>query len=286
MASTAGSTGSTASSLFTPSTTWNELGVRAEAWGAERTLRWAETSFAPRLTLATGFGAEGCVIIDLVARMGLAVDIFTLDTGVLFPETYDLWKRLEERYGITIKGIRPAQTLEEQAQTYGDKLWERQPEKCCALRKVAPLGPALKGYDAWVTAIRRDQTNHRASALPIEWDAKNGLVKVNPLVRWSKDAVWAYIKEWDVPYNALHDKGYPSISCRTCTSPVKDGEDDRAGRWRGNEKTECGLHVIPLTPAARGGAPTSGGDGDPRMNDADSRPAAAPSRRSSRRSCA
>jgi len=241
--------GSTASSLFTPSTTWNELGVRAEAWGAERTLRWAETSFSPRLTLATGFGAEGCVIIDLVARMGLAVDIFTLDTGVLFPETYDLWKRLEERYGITIKGIRPAQTLEEQAQTYGDKLWERQPEKCCALRKVAPLGPALKGYDAWVTAIRRDQTNNRASALPIEWDAKNGLVKVNPLVRWSKDAVWAYIKEWDVPYNALHDKGYPSISCRTCTSPVKDGEDDRAGRWRGNEKTECGLHVIPLTPA-------------------------------------
>ena len=125
MASTAGSTGSTASSLFTPSTTWNELGVRAEAWGAERTLRWAETSFAPRLTLATGFGAEGCVIIDLVARMGLAVDIFTLDTGVLFPETYDLWKRLEERYGITIKGIRPAQTLEEQAQTHGDNLWER-----------------------------------------------------------------------------------------------------------------------------------------------------------------
>ena len=112
MASTAGSTGSTASSLFTPSTTWNELGVRAEAWGAERTLRWAETSFSPRLTLATGFGAEGCVIIDLVARMGLAVDIFTLDTGVLFPETYDLWKRLEERYGITIKGVRPAQTLE------------------------------------------------------------------------------------------------------------------------------------------------------------------------------
>jgi phosphoadenosine phosphosulfate reductase len=256
MASTAGSTGSTASSLFTPSTTWNELGVRAEAWGAERTLRWAEASFAPRLTLATGFGAEGCVIIDLVARMGMAVDIFTLDTGVLFPETYDLWKRLEERYGITIKGIRPAQTLEEQAQTYGDKLWERQPEKCCALRKVAPLGPALKGYDAWVTAIRRDQTGNRASALPIEWDAKNGLVKVNPLVRWQKEAVWAYIKEWDVPYNALHDKGYPSISCHTCTSPVKEGEDDRAGRWRGNEKTECGLHVIPLTPVPDPAAPT------------------------------
>src|SRR5919107_1641812 len=172
--------GPPAFSLFPPSTTWNELGVRAEAWGAERTLRWAETSFAPRLTLATGFGAEGCVIIDLVARMGLAVDIFTLDTGVLFPETYDLWKRLEERYGITIKGVRPA------------------------------------------------QTSNRASALPVEWDAKNGLVKVNPLVRWSKDAVWAYIKEWDVPYNALHDKGYPSISCRTCTSAVKDGEDDRA----------------------------------------------------------
>ena len=237
-----------ASANYTPSTTWNELGVRAEAWGAERTLRWAEATFAPRLTLATGFGAEGCVIIDLVARMGLNVDIFTLDTGVLFPETYDLWKRLEDRYGITIKGIRPAQTLEEQARTYGDKLWEREPEKCCALRKVAPLGPALKGYDAWVTAIRRDQTANRASALPIEWDAKNGLVKVNPLVRWQKEAVWAYIREWDVPYNALHDKGYPSISCHTCTSPVKPGEDERAGRWRGNEKTECGLHVIPVTP--------------------------------------
>jgi phosphoadenosine phosphosulfate reductase len=237
-----------ASSNYTASATWNELGVRAEAWGAERTLRWAEATFAPRLTLATGFGAEGCVLIDLAARMGLNVDIFTLDTGVLFPETYDLWKRLEERYGITIKAVRPAQTLEEQARSYGDRLWEREPEKCCALRKVAPLGPALKGYDAWVTAIRRDQTANRASALPVEWDAKNGLVKVNPLVRWQKEAIWAYIQEWDVPYNALHDKGYPSISCHTCTSPVKPGEDDRAGRWRGNEKTECGLHVIPVTP--------------------------------------
>jgi len=152
------------------------LAQELEHQSAEEILRWAAGQFGPRLTFATGFGIEGCVIIDMVARAALPVDLFTLDTGLLFPETYDLWKRLEERYGVTIKAVRPAQTVEEQGRTYGDKLWEREPERCCALRKVAPLGPALAGYDAWVTAIRRDQTANRASALPIEWDAKNGLV--------------------------------------------------------------------------------------------------------------
>lgn len=222
----------------------------ADALDARELLAWALEAFHPKLALACSFQKEEAVLLDLLFELEPDARVFALDTGVLFPETYDLWKRLEERYGVTIKAVRPAQTVEEQARTYGDKLWEREPERCCALRKVAPLGPALAGYDAWVTAIRRDQTANRSSALPIEWDAKNGLVKVNPLVRWTKGAVWAYIKEWDVPYNELHDKGYPSISCRTCTSAVKDGEDDRAGRWRGNEKTECGLHVIPVTPVS------------------------------------
>ena len=178
MATTAGPTAST---LFTPSTTWNELGVRAEAWGAERTLRWAETSFAPRLTLATGFGAEGCVIIDLVARMGLAVDIFTLDTGVLFPETYDLWRRLEARYQLTIRAVQPAQTLAEQAGAHGDALWAREPDRCCALRKIEPLKQEAGKLDAWIAAIRRDQTPERASTQIVERDRKFGLVKINPL---------------------------------------------------------------------------------------------------------
>jgi phosphoadenosine phosphosulfate reductase len=219
------------------------MGHIAETWPAEDVLAWAAQRFAPRLTMATGFGAEGCVLIDLVARYRLPIDVFTLDTGLLFPETYELWTTLEARYGVTIRAVRPAQTVEEQAAAHGDLLWRREPSRCCDLRKVSPLTEQLSGFDAWVTAIRRDQTFARAEARAVEWDARFGLVKVNPLVRWTKPQVWTYLREHDVPYNPLHDRGYPSIGCTPCTSAVKTGEDDRAGRWRGTEKTECGLHV-------------------------------------------
>jgi phosphoadenosine phosphosulfate reductase len=220
-----------------------DLADEAESWDAVRLLRWAETSFAPRVMLATAFGAEGCVLIDLVARHGLAIDLVTLDTGLLFPETYALWQQLESRYGVHIAGMEPRQSVSAQAAEHGDRLWARDPQACCGLRKMEPLARALIGRDAWITAIRREQTAVRATARPIEWDDRHGLVKVNPLVRWTKAEVWAHIREHEVPYNPLHDAGYPSIGCVPCTSRVGAGEDDRAGRWRGSAKTECGLHV-------------------------------------------
>ena len=224
-----------------------------DAWSPLEMLRWAEDQYGSKLTFATGFGPEGCVLIDLIGRHNLSVDIFTLDTGVLFPETYILWEQLKARYAIDIRAVKPQLSISEQAGKYGDSLWERKPENCCEMRKVAPLKQALEGVDAWVTAIRRDQTPQRADAGIVEWDTKFKIAKINPLVRWNKHDVWTHIQKHDVPYNPLHDLGYPSIGCQPCTSQVKEGEDDRAGRWRGISKTESGLHghSIQLTPASQ-----------------------------------
>jgi phosphoadenylyl-sulfate reductase (thioredoxin) len=207
-------------------------------------LRWASQHIGSKLTFATGFGAEGCVIIDLIARHHLPIDLFTLDTGLLFPETYDLWNRLEAKYGVTIRAVKPVHTVEQQAVAHGAELWQSDPDRCCELRKVVPLRNALAGFEAWITAIRRDQTAERAYARVVEHDRKFGLVKVNPLVTWSHDDVWGHIYAHDVPFNALHEQGYPSIGCHPCTAAVLPGEDARAGRWRGKSKNECGLHVI------------------------------------------
>jgi len=215
-----------------------------EGAAALEILQWA-SAHIPRLTFATGFGAEGCVIIDLIGKHALPIDIFTLDTGLLFPETYALWRALEAKYGITIRGVAPEQTVEHQASAHGDALWAREPDRCCDLRKVQPLTRALRGFSAWVTAIRRDQTPERASAQVVETDRKFGLIKINPLVTWTHDDVWAHVYANDVPYNALHERGYPSIGCVPCTSPIVPGENLRAGRWRGTGKNECGLHVEP-----------------------------------------
>lgn len=209
-----------------------------EGESAVEILRWASAQL-PRVTFATGFGAEGCVIVDLIGRHQLPIDVFTLDTGVLFPETYELWKRLEAHYGITIRGVRPDQVI--------DRLWESEPDRCCDLRKVSPLRRELAGFTAWITGIRRDQTPERATAQIVENDPKFGLLKVNPLVAWRHDDVWAHLYANDVPYNPLHDRGYPSIGCQPCTSPVVPGENLRAGRWRGSAKRECGLHVKEVT---------------------------------------
>ena len=206
-------------------------------------LAWAAEVFASRVAFGTGFGAEGCVLIDIIGRHKLPIDVFTLDTGLLFSETYALWRRLEDRYGITIRAVRPRQSVEEQAAGHGPRLWERDPDTCCALRKQAPLRAALAGLDAWISAIRRDQTRERSHSRTVERDLRFGLVKINPLLEWTTDEVWAYLRRHDVPYNPLHDRGYPSIGCFPCTGPVRPGEDPRAGRWRGRGKTECGLHA-------------------------------------------
>jgi phosphoadenylyl-sulfate reductase (thioredoxin) len=220
-----------------------------ETSSAADILRWATDRFAPRLTFATGFGMEGCVLIDLIARHDLAVDIFSLDTGLLFPETYELWSRLEARYGLSIRAVRPVHAVEEQERREGPALWTRDPDRCCALRKTEPLLSVLQDFDAWVSAIRRDQTADRAEAPVVGWDNRFGIVKISPLVRWSLRDVQAYVNEHDVPTNPLHGRGYPSIGCVPCTTPVEPGEDIRAGRWRGREKKECGLHL--LWPAAK-----------------------------------
>jgi phosphoadenosine phosphosulfate reductase len=214
---------------------------RAERLGDR--LAWAVDEYGT-VTFGTGFGAEGCVIIDAIASRRLPIDIFTLDTGLLFPETYDLWARLEARYGLTIRGVRPEQTVEEQAAAHGARLWERAPDECCRLRKVLPLNHALEGFKAWVTAIRHEQSADRADAPEVEWNATRAIHKVNPLVEWTSDDVWTYVHERDVPYNPLHDRSYPSIGCWPCTSPVAPGEDPRAGRWRGQAKSECGIHLV------------------------------------------
>jgi phosphoadenylyl-sulfate reductase (thioredoxin) len=210
---------------------------------AAEILAWASDGI-PKLTFATGFGAEGCVVIDLIARAKLPIDLFTLDTGVLFPETYELWQRLQDKYGVEIRAVRPSHTIPEQALLHGPALWEREPDRCCELRKVIPLRHELSKFDGWITAIRRDQTPQRANARVVERDTKFGLIKVNPLVAWTHDDVWAHIYAHDVPYNALHDRGFPSIGCAPCTSAVAAGEDPRSGRWRGKAKNECGLHTV------------------------------------------
>jgi phosphoadenylyl-sulfate reductase (thioredoxin) len=218
----------------------------------------AAERFAPRIGFATGFGAEGCALIDMAARQGLAIDYFTLDTGFLFPETYALWRKLEERYGIAIRGVRPwrdgpaaarpghggpTSPEREPPARGGPPPWEVDPDACCAARKVKPLRAELARFDAWITAIRRDQTPDRAGARAVEWDDRFGLVKVNPLARWSAADVASYVEAHRVPVNPLHARGYPSIGCVPCTSPVRPGEDPRAGRWRGSAKKECGLHA-------------------------------------------
>ena len=156
-----------------------------------------------------------------------------------------------ERYGFTIRGVRADLSVDEQASVHGPELWTRAPDRCCELRKVDPLVAQLSGFDAWITAIRRDQTAARRIACAVEPDPRFGLVKVNPLVRWTKNDVRIHLLEHDVPYNPLHDRGYPSIGCLPCTSRVSTGEDDRAGRWRGEDKTECGLHA-PLAESTDG----------------------------------
>jgi phosphoadenosine phosphosulfate reductase len=216
--------------------------AKLEDASPQQILEWAIEEFGPQVALATGFGPEGCVLIDMLAQIDRRARIFYLDTNLHFAETYALIKRLEFRYGISLERRATELSLEAQEQAFGAKLWETEPDRCCQLRKVEPLVEALADLRAWITGIRRDQSLGRANAQAIERDPKFGLIKINPLIRWSSIDVWKYIVTHDVPYNPLHDRGFPSIGCAPCTTQVKAGEDPRAGRWRGVAKTECGLH--------------------------------------------
>ncbi|MGH9512427.1 MAG: phosphoadenylyl-sulfate reductase [Terriglobales bacterium] len=221
----------------------DDIQRRSESWRAEELLRWAFATFGGDVAMATGFGVEGMALIDIASRINPNVKVFTGDTEFLFPETYDLIDRVEKRYKIKVERLYSVLTPEEQALEYGPELWNRNPDRCCSIRKVEPLKNKLSELRAWITAIRRDQTAVRANARKVEWDGKFQLIKINPLADWSASAVWNYVHKYNVPYNPLHDRDYPSIGCTHCTRAVKAGEDSRAGRWAGFPKTECGLHA-------------------------------------------
>lgn len=207
-------------------------------------IRWAVDAFYPRLTMATAFGAEGCCIIHMLAKIEPRVRIFNLDTGYQFAETLQMRDRIRDRYGIEVELVQPELSVEEYEREHGGPLYRIRPDQCCYDRKVLPLKRAVVGYDAWISAIRGDQTAHRKAASIVQFDPKFGLIKINPLLRWTKVEVWNFIFEHRIPYNPLHDQNYPSIGCQPCTDPVPEGGDERAGRWAGTRKKECGLHVI------------------------------------------
>lgn len=219
----------------------NEKAVTLESSSAEEIISHAVETF-PNITFACSFGAEDVVLVDMIQRVSPKTDIFYLDTDFHFEETYETRDRLTERYGLEFIRVSPKITPEEQASQFGETLWKVDPNQCCNIRKVEPLTRILSRYEAWITGIRRDQAPTRAHAKKVEYDTKFGLVKFNPLADWTQDDVWKYIRDNNVIYNPLHDRNYPSIGCHYCTRQVLPGEDPRAGRWAGSEKTECGLH--------------------------------------------
>jgi len=216
---------------------------------AEKILRWAIDTFYPSLTMATAFGPEGCVILSILAELQPKVRVFNLDTGYQFPETLQLMDRIAQKYGIDVVLAKPELSVEEYEKCHGGPVYKVNPDRCCFDRKVQVLKREVVGYRAWISGIRRDQSPHRANAPIVGWDKKFGLVKINPLARWTKNQVWQRIMDEDIPYNPLHDQGYPSIGCWPCTRPVLLGEDERAGRWSGTAKTECGLHLVDDQPS-------------------------------------
>lgn len=194
------------------------------------------------LTFACSFGAEDVALLDMVLKVNREIDVFYLDTELLFPETYELIQTLSERYNKSFIQVKSDLSLSDQSEHYGDCLWERDPDLCCQLRKVNPLKKILQHYQGWITGIRREQSKTRRYTEVVEWDSTMDLIKINPLAFWKSKQVWAYIMENQIPYNPLHDQNYPSIGCVPCTRPIRPGEDFRAGRWSGKAKVECGLH--------------------------------------------
>jgi phosphoadenosine phosphosulfate reductase len=223
-----------------------EVTAHLEGLDPAETIAWALDTFRPRIRFACSFQKTSSVTIDIVSKLTSedgrdAPDFFYLDTDVLFEETYTTRDALSARYGIEFQRFAGI-SLDEQAQLYGDELWARQPDACCGIRKVEPMREALTGIDCWVSGIRREDSQTRAGAAKFGWDKRFGLWKLNPLADWTEAEVWDYINEHEIPYNPLHDAGYPSIGCTHCTRPPGARGDSRSGRWADAHKTECGLH--------------------------------------------
>ncbi|MFC2947359.1 phosphoadenylyl-sulfate reductase [Virgibacillus sediminis] len=215
-----------------------------ETKGASEVLQWAYDTYGDGVTYACSFGAEGMVLIDLISKVKNDAEIVFLDTDLHFQETYDLIEEVKAKYPtLRIHMKKPDLTLEEQSAEHGSALWKRQPDQCCFIRKIKPLEDALSGVPAWISGLRREQSPSRSKTDFVNKDDRFKSIKVCPLIHWTWDDVWEYIRSNELPYNELHDNGYPSIGCIPCTSRVSDSEDSRAGRWAGFNKTECGLHT-------------------------------------------
>ena len=220
----------------------DEINSELESLSLNAFLRWSLAQFGEGIAHVTSFGPSGVVILDHLLRLKPQMRVITLDTQFLFAESYDLWDIVRRRYGIRVEVVRPELSPQEQAAQYGPNLWEVEPDLCCHVRKVRPMAKALHGLSAWYTGMRRDQSATRANAPLVAWDTRYELFKLNPLANWTRQRVWTYIHDHDVPYNRLHDEGYTSIGCTHCTRPASNADDERSGRWAGIQKTECGLH--------------------------------------------
>jgi len=220
-----------------------------QSQSTQKILEWAWERFGDRAAIGTSFQGAGLVMIDLAREHGVPLPVFTLDTGLLFPETVALKKRLEDFFGIQIESLEPDITVDEQADIHGAELWKTQPDLCCTVRKVLPLRDKLADLNCWITGLRRQQSDTRSAIGILEiyaFDETTGrdIVKLNPMANWSRDAVWNYLRERKIPYNPLQDQGYRSIGCYPCTRRTAEGEDERAGRWTGFNKVECGIHTF------------------------------------------
>ena len=215
----------------------------------EDVLRWAWERFGPRAAIGTSFQGAGLVMLHHAVKAGLPFPVFTLDTQLLFPETYELQRRLENFFEIKIESLVPELSLDAQAADFGNELWKTRPDTCCSIRKVEPLQKKLSQLAVWITGLRRQQSGTREGTRILElyhFDVLNDryILKLNPMAPWSREQVWAYLKENQIPYNPLQDKGYRSIGCWPCTRATGSSEDERAGRWTGFDKSECGIHTF------------------------------------------
>lgn len=211
--------------------------------GALNALKWAYDQYGDDIVYGCSFGIEGIVVLDLISKVKPDAKIVFLDTNVHFKETYDTIQKVKEKYpALQIEMKQPKLTLDEQAAQFGDRLWETNPNQCCQIRKLDSLNEVLSQATAWISGLRREQGGARAKTNFINRDGKFESVKICPLIHWTWKDVWRYVSKYELPYNVLHDQGYPSIGCEKCTKPAWTEEDLRAGRWQGQGKTECGLH--------------------------------------------
>ncbi len=215
--------------------------VDYEAMTAEELLSWVYSEYGDKLCLTCSWQKQSSVLVHMVSELGLDLPVIELDTQLFFRETYETRDRLVKRYGLNLIS-NPIITVAEQHRQEGPNLWERDPDRCCQIRKVEPLLSALEPYGAWISGIRRDQSPSRAETPKMQWSERYGVWKVHPLADWDEKRVWAYIKVNEIPYNPLHEAGYRSIGCIPCTRPITADEEERAGRWAGSDKLECGIH--------------------------------------------